>query len=240
MPRLPRIRPATPPPASLASNRGLRSARESKREAILAGALDVFARAGFVGADMDTIAAAAGASTRTIYKHFGDKAGLFKAVVEASTGRVADAQVALIERLLAGSTAPEADLLAFALAWTEPVPDHAAHFRLVRHLQAEAAQVPAEIVDRWQTLGPRRVHAALAACFARFARAGLLQVPDPARAVVHFAALVMTTDPTRRDFPNLRADRRQWVADGVRTFLYGHAARADRPGARSDKRTRSR
>ncbi|MEV6149621.1 helix-turn-helix domain-containing protein [Nonomuraea sp. NPDC052129] len=60
----------------------------SFRQAIMAGALTLFARDGYTRARRDAIAVEAGVSNRTIYNHFTDKAELFQAVMQESTQRV--------------------------------------------------------------------------------------------------------------------------------------------------------
>lgn len=57
----------------------------AKREQILQGAMQVFLRSGFAGTSMDRVAAEAGVSKQTIYSHFRDKEGLFKALIEQAT-----------------------------------------------------------------------------------------------------------------------------------------------------------
>src|SRR6202790_5752621 len=52
-----------------------------KRAAILEAAQQVFFANGFVGASMDQVAATAGVSKQTVYKHFSDKEALFREVV---------------------------------------------------------------------------------------------------------------------------------------------------------------
>jgi TetR/AcrR family transcriptional regulator of autoinduction and epiphytic fitness len=52
-----------------------------KREAILAGAVQVFTKNGFDASSMDTIAQVAGVSKRTVYNHFPSKEILFQAIV---------------------------------------------------------------------------------------------------------------------------------------------------------------
>jgi AcrR family transcriptional regulator len=56
-----------------------------KQEQILRGAMQVFLEIGYAGTSMDRVAAAAGVSKQTIYSHFRDKAGLFKALMERVT-----------------------------------------------------------------------------------------------------------------------------------------------------------
>jgi AcrR family transcriptional regulator len=53
-----------------------------KQEQILRGAMRVFLGAGYAGTSMDRVSAEASVSKQTIYSHFGDKQGLFKALME--------------------------------------------------------------------------------------------------------------------------------------------------------------
>jgi AcrR family transcriptional regulator len=54
------------------------------RAAILKAALDEFGSQGFAGARTERIAAQAGCNIRMLYHHFGDKAALYRAVLEAA------------------------------------------------------------------------------------------------------------------------------------------------------------
>ncbi|MEY2976904.1 MAG: HTH-type transcriptional repressor AcnR [Cyanobacteriota bacterium] len=56
-----------------------------KRAQILQGALQIFLEEGYEGTSMDRVAATAGVSKITIYKHFQDKEGLFTALIEQVT-----------------------------------------------------------------------------------------------------------------------------------------------------------
>ncbi|MGP1373869.1 MAG: TetR/AcrR family transcriptional regulator [Almyronema sp.] len=56
-----------------------------KQAQILQGALEIFLEGGYEGTSMDRVAAAAGVSKVTIYKHFQDKEGLFTALIEQVT-----------------------------------------------------------------------------------------------------------------------------------------------------------
>ena len=67
---------------------------ERTRARILAAATEVFAEHGFAGARVEAITSAAGVNMRMIYHYFGDKAGLYVAVLEHLLGglRQAEAQ----------------------------------------------------------------------------------------------------------------------------------------------------
>lgn len=53
-----------------------------KAEQILKGAMQEFLTHGYAGTSMDRVAATAGVSKATVYSHFGDKQGLFTALVQ--------------------------------------------------------------------------------------------------------------------------------------------------------------
>jgi AcrR family transcriptional regulator len=190
---------------------------------VLAGALTVFARDGYARASIDVIAAAAEVSTRTLYNHFGDKAGLFRAVIQESATKVAAAQLAIIEARLTEIADLEADLVAFGIAWRTPMPDYAEHSALVRQVNAEAGHIPQEAIDAWQEAGPIAVRRALAARLAAFAADGLLRIDDPMRAALHFSLLISGANPSYRGGSMTPDEIKDAVTTGVHTFLHGHA-----------------
>ncbi|HEY7484947.1 MAG TPA: TetR/AcrR family transcriptional regulator [Streptosporangiaceae bacterium] len=193
-----------------------------KRAAITAGALTVFARDGYSRASIDAIAAEAAVSTRTIYNHFLDKARLFQAVIQESAGRVAEAQIAIIDRHLSEVTDLEADLIAFGRAWSTPMPDYADHFCLVRQVNAEAGHIPQTAIDAWQQTGPLRVRRALADRLRGLADRGLLRIDDPEQAALHFSLLISGLNPSYRGSVVPADETAKVVASGVRAFLYGY------------------
>ena len=58
-----------------------------KRKAIVEAATTTFLENGYLGTSMDEIAALAGVSKQTVYKHFADKEGLFSEVVTSTVRR---------------------------------------------------------------------------------------------------------------------------------------------------------
>lgn len=196
-----------------------------KRRAILAGALAVFARDGYTRASIDAISAEAGVSTRTIYNHFEDKAQLFHTVIQESTTRVAEAQIAIIDRYLRKVTDLEADLIEFGRALATPMTDYADHFALVRQINADAGHIPQAALDAWQEAGPRRVLRELARRMRQLAEQGLLRIDDPDRAAVHFMLLVQGAIPFHHGIGATReAEIDEIVTSGVRAFLHGYLA----------------
>ncbi|QDZ16260.1 TetR/AcrR family transcriptional regulator [Humibacter ginsenosidimutans] len=62
--------------------------REERRERMLRRSLDVFLERGYQGSSLDVLARASGVTKRTIYTDYGDKEGLFAAMVESLAGGI--------------------------------------------------------------------------------------------------------------------------------------------------------
>jgi AcrR family transcriptional regulator len=193
-----------------------------KRRAILTGALTVFARDGYTRASVDAIAAEAGVSTRTIYNHFGGKATVFHTLIEESATRVAEAQIAIIDRHLRKVTDLEADLIEFGEAWAKAANDHAEHFALVRQINAETGHIPQDAITTWQQAGPLRVRHELARHLQRLADRRLLRVADADRAALHLTALISVASPSLTAIAPTAEEITPAVTAGVHAFLHGY------------------
>ena len=197
--------------------------RPDKRQAIVTGALAVFARDGYARAGIDAIAAEAGVSTRTIYNHFQDKAQLFATVIRESATQVADAQIALIDRHLFKVTDLEADLVALGCALATPLTGHAGHFGLIRQINAETEHIPDAAIAAWRAAGPERVLGELADRLGDLAARGLLHLTDPHRAASQFMLLASGAIPFHHGIDATAQDEiAEIVASGVHVFLHGY------------------
>jgi AcrR family transcriptional regulator len=219
-----------PPTHDHAPARSPRRGLSEKREAIMRGALTVFARDGYTRAGIDAIAKEAGVSTRTIYNHFADKRELFTTVIQESATQVADAHVAEVERHLGEVTDLEADLIALGVAMADPVERFVAHFTLVGHIHAEIAHLPAEAVEGWRTAGPLRTQRALTDRVGALVERGLLSAEgeDVSTVARHFM-LLATGEVTSRTFRGVvevpREEIVEAVTAGVRAFLRAYGTR---------------
>jgi AcrR family transcriptional regulator len=109
-----------------------RKSAEERREAVLDAALDEFAERGLAGASTEAIAAKAGISQPYVFRLFGTKKELFKAVIS----RCFRETLELFQRAAEGKRGEEA-LDAMGTAYTETLlPDR---IRLLGQLQAYAA-----------------------------------------------------------------------------------------------------
>src|SRR6266853_2877129 len=77
---------------------------EITREAILTAAEVVFAEHGFDGARIDTIANVSGYNKTLIFRYFGDKLGLYAAVLRRIDKQAVEIQAQLLGSLLADET----------------------------------------------------------------------------------------------------------------------------------------
>lgn len=207
--------------------------RRDRRRALLDGALVVFAADGYSRASIDAIARTAGVSSRTIYNQFGDKAGLFEAVIIDSAERVAAAQIVTVQRYLGKIVDIEADLIEFGRVWATHSPDYAPHFALVRQVIADADHIPEAALRGWQEAGPLRVRREIAEHLRRIAEAGHLSIQDPDIAASHLVQLVTGEVNARglhgtRALPQAEIDR--LVDAGVHAFLHGYAGQASSRG----------
>lgn len=117
------------------------------REAILAATRQLLEDRG--GADMATVAATAGYSRQAIYRHFGSRAGLLRAVL-ADIDRRGGAEAA-VEGLLAAGTAEEV-LEALVAWWSDYVAGFAGVARSVYAGRASDPSLAAAWEDRMEAL----------------------------------------------------------------------------------------
>lgn len=199
---------------------------QTKRRAILDAAKRAFVRDGVGAVSIDSIAMEAGVSRQTVYNQLGDKEQLLFAVIEDVTSRSSallmsvvatfpdkpdDIGTALTEfgvRLLGRCMC---DIDGRALAWL---------------MEREAKRYP-DLFATWKAYGPGEDWPVIAACFARLARDGYLDIDDPSIAARHFVALI-NADLPRDEGPCVRPSDtalRKAAATGVQTFLRAFGAR---------------
>jgi TetR/AcrR family transcriptional regulator, mexJK operon transcriptional repressor len=198
-----------------------------KRRSILDAATTSFLRNGYRGTSMDEIAAVAGVSKQTVYKHFADKESLFSEIVTSAVEAAGD-PVQHEVRGLHDSGDVEADLRGLARRLLERVMQPPI-LRLRRLVIAEAARFP-ELGRTFYEQGPGRTIAELTTAFERLASRGALEVDDPGLAAAHFNWLVMSIPLNRamllgEDEPPAAEELKRYADAGVRTFLAAYAGR---------------
>jgi AcrR family transcriptional regulator len=179
-------------PSAVEQPVGTRSAR--KRQAILEATTDTFLRNGYRGTSMDEVAAVAGVSKQTVYKHFADKEGLFVEIVVSTVDQASDpVHDEVVEVGDTGDLAEDLTDLARRQLGAVMQPRLLALRRLVI---AEADRFP-ELGRTFYERGPGRTIDTLAQTFAQLAARGLLSISDPTLAATHFNWLVMSAPVNR-------------------------------------------
>jgi AcrR family transcriptional regulator len=203
------------------------SGRPEKRRAIVQAARKMFGQDGYSRASVDSIAAEAGVSKRTIYNHFADKEQLFLTVALEGAEEVTAAIAQIMDRHLHKIVDLEQDLIEFSLDRVAAVTAFPDHFALVRAIEAEAARIPPLILKAWTEAGPQTAHLRLAPYLSRIADRGLLDVDDADLAAAHLTLLTIT-DVNQQTFygavPLPREEITKIVTTGVRAFLRVYAA----------------
>jgi TetR/AcrR family transcriptional repressor of mexJK operon len=193
---------------------------EGKRQLMLDAATTVFSERGFVGANLDEVVAAAAVSKQTLYKHFSDKASLFREIVDQVGRQVDGALLALPEPAAIENV--EAWIHELALRFTRLVMDPKVQ-RIRRLVIAEAPRFP-EVADAYWKGGFDRVLGTMAEHFRALTEAGMLRAPDPQLAANHFAGLLLWIPSNRTMFsgrPDVLTDDelRTYAKDGAEAFL---------------------
>lgn len=192
-----------------------------KRRAILDAATAVLLRAGYLGTNMDEIAALSEVSKQTVYKQFASKEALFIEIVTSMTGHAGDVVHGQIAELDEGGDL-EGYLITYGyrqltVVLTPPL------MQLRRLVIGEVSRFP-DLAKVLHDRGPKRAIGLLAAMFERLAERGLLAIDDPLLAASQFNWLIMAAPLNQamllgdEAIPKPAVLRRH-AADGVRVFL---------------------
>lgn len=192
-----------------------------KRRAILEAATTLFLRNGYLGTSMDEIAALAGVSKQTVYKHFADKERLFSEIVISTVDEASDPVHEEVLKL-EDSGDLEADLRNLARRQLALVMQPKI-MQLRRLVIGEVGRFP-ELGRTFYEQGPGRTMAALAEAFEHLAERGLLRLEDAPLAAAHFNWLIMSAPINRamllgHDEAPAPAELDRYAESGVRVFL---------------------
>lgn len=159
---------------------------EARRRALLDAAARLFVTKGFEKTTLSDLVDAAGGSRATIYELFGDKAGLFRAMMTETNHRV-------VEQLAAARTAatasPDEALVRFASHFLKGILNDEAR-AVVRVLVAESGRIPDIAEDFWRS-GPAATVQQVADYLSALADGGGLRIDDPAAAAQSFISMVV-------------------------------------------------
>jgi TetR/AcrR family transcriptional repressor of mexJK operon len=199
-----------------------RSAR--KHRAIVAAATTAFLSKGYLGTNMDEIAALAAVSKRTVYQHFVDKERLFTEIVLATTDEI-DGLVRMVADSLAGTSDVGNDLRELARRFLAALMEPQL-LQLRRLVIANADRFP-DLGRTWYERGFGRVLATVATGFQRLAERELLRLDDPLLAAHHFVGQLLWIPMNQAMFTGdnelkTEADVERYADAAVRAFLTGY------------------
>jgi AcrR family transcriptional regulator len=197
-----------------------------KRADLLRIATDMFLEQGYDAVSVEAIVQRAGGTKTNVYKHFGGKAELFAAAVEA-----------LCRELVRSVTQVELDglefedaLRAYGRAFLRTVLGERA-LKQHRMIVAESVRFP-DLGRRWIAAGPEAAYRSLATYLARQQAAGKLRPGSPRRLAALFLDM-LTFDLHHRLLvagasPPKPRELRRIVEEAVQVFLYGAALKRAR------------
>ena len=205
---------------------------ETRRNAILEAAVELFKEKGYERASMNELARRLGGSKATLYGYFPSKEELFVAVVRAvATVHLADA-IATLSEDAAAHMSLEDLLVRFGERMMVVLTNDASALAVYRMVVGEAGHsVVGQLFDE---SGPAQLGEALAALFERAIERGELRRADPKVLAAHFSALV-TSETSNRLYqmdpaPMALKDIHRMVRRAVETFLLGAAPRPPTEG----------
>jgi TetR/AcrR family transcriptional regulator, mexJK operon transcriptional repressor len=197
------------------------SKADAKRRQMIDAALEVFTANGYVGTSTDQLAAAAAVSKQTLYRVFGDKEGVFTALIHEAADRIRDPFASLEERMRDAQSAEEAVReLAEQFARSIMTPEVQQLRRLVI---AEATRFPELGLLFWER-GFVRVSNSVGRCLRVLHERKLLTVPDTVMAVNHFTGMLLWIPSNQVMFagaakPVTEEQLEHIIAAGSRAFL---------------------
>ncbi|MFF2703442.1 TetR/AcrR family transcriptional regulator [Streptomyces cyaneofuscatus] len=193
-----------------------------ERQDVLRAARSVFAREGWTHTTLDAVAGEAGLEPDTVGHYFKDKEQLLLSVLLDSSASVAAALTVIAEDHLGEITDLAQDLAALGRAWLTPLTAFAEHFAIVRHISAEAARLPAGVLEMWQNSGPLQAQRELARRLEAVAAQGPLDITDAGHAAGRFIQLI-SAPVVQRSFhgalPLADFETDALIADGVADFI---------------------
>lgn len=189
-----------------------------KREAIIDAAQTLFSERGVEGVSIEAIAAASGVSKVTVYSHFGDKAAIFRSMIQRETHRLA--------RVIAEASPPDGPLEDRLIHFGVPLLamlSTPCHVSLGRTMAIEATRNP-DIGRDFFDAGPGRTLDLLVDLLTDAVSRGELQLDNPRLAAEDLVSLWLGVRMMKRAYlPQTcaqdAAELCAQIVHGTKTFL---------------------
>lgn len=194
---------------------------DRRREAMVQAAYSLFMERGYQSVSVDDIIRVSGGSKATLYKSFGSKEGILRAVVES----LADEMLREFNvEFPSGHTVRESLLHVGAVLADLALSENAVNQH--RHAVAHARAFPG-VSRLWFETGPSRSLQGIAALLERETEAGRLRIEDPVRAAWMFGGMILFKNNMRLLIgapSDEEAEIEKIVTEAVDMFLAAHGA----------------
>ncbi len=195
-----------------------------KKAKILDAAWTVFGRNGYTGASLDAVAEEAGVSKPTLYMYFGNKEGLFEALL---TDASEDILGPLFESA-SNETSMVQAFVNFGRTYAEIVLSERV-LSLGRLVIGEATRFP-EIGEKYYMAGPDKAHEGIQTWLEHLAAEGQLRIDDAELAGHDFWSLILSAPREMMQImPNKKMEQAEidrFIFNGLRIFLKGYSTNA--------------
>jgi TetR/AcrR family transcriptional repressor of mexJK operon len=192
------------------------AAGKKRRDAMIEAAYRQFVERGYASVSVDDIIRESKGSKSSLYKFFGSKEGILKAVVES----LADDMLRRISIDIPFGKSPRETLTRIGTVLVDlALSDNAIN----QHRQAvyNAKAFP-ELAKLWYESGPRRTFEGIADLLKKEAEQGRLRIANPQRAVLLFAGMIIFHENMRLlvCLPrSKRSELKEIVSEAVEVFL---------------------
>jgi len=192
------------------------TAGEKRRKAIIEAAYSLFIEKGYASVSVDEIIGVSKGSKSSLYKFFGNKEGILKAVVES----LADDMLREIHLEFPSGKTPRETLNRIGMVLVDlALSDNAINQH--RHAVAHAKAFP-DVAKLWYESGPKRTFDGIAGFLEKENAAGRLRIADPYRAALFFGGMIIFHENMRQLVCLPRAKRselKEMVSEAVEVFL---------------------
>jgi TetR/AcrR family transcriptional repressor of mexJK operon len=189
---------------------------QKRRSAMIEAAYSLFMEKGYASVSVDDIIRVSKGSKSSLYKFFGSKEGILKAVVES----LAEEFLREINLEFPSAKTPREALNRIGMVFADlALSDYAIN----QHRQAVShANAFPDLAKLWYESGPKRTMDGFADFLEKETAAGRLRIADPARAAWFFLGMIIFHDNMRRLVclpPSKRSDLKEMVSEAVEVFL---------------------
>jgi AcrR family transcriptional regulator len=192
------------------------TAGQKRRSAMIEAAYALFMEKGYASVSVEDIIRVSKGSKSSLYKFFGSKEGILKAVVES----LADHMLREIHIDFPSGRSPREALSRIGMILVDlALSDNAINQH--RHAVSHAKAYPV-VAKLWYESGPKRTFDGLAAFLEKETAAGRLRIANPARAALLFAGMIIFHDNMRLLVclpPSKRSELKKIVSEAVDVFL---------------------